>query len=276
MNLKVVNFRRYTTLLTIAIFFLSAALPLSQAISNCPTSGVPVTANLTLNSPCTYTSENGITLGANSITLNCNGNSITFSGSGNYVGIGVIGYSAVTIENCHVNGFHTGFDIVSSPLTTLKGNTATNAVYGFDVLYSPSTVLGGSAAMGNTATGSSYGFYIYQSFNNQISGNTATGNTNGFYVVDSVGTIINGNTASMNTNSGFYFTYSLFPNTQYKVANNKADSNGATGYYDYTVGAGSLGLGNTYTGNECNSNGIYGSDDAVAGIAPAGLCTPQG
>jgi len=276
MNLKVVNLRRCTALVIVAIFLLSVALPFSHAISNCPTSGVPVTANLTLNSPCTYTSENGISLGANSITLNCAGFAITFSGSGSYEGIAVVGFSSVTIENCPVTGFTTGFYVLSSPRTTLKGNSATNDHYGFYVLYSPSTVIGSSAATGNTATSDFYGFDITQSFNDQISGNTATVNKYGFYVVDSVGAIIISNTASSNTIDGFYFYYSLFPNTQYKVTANTADLNGVTGYYDYTVGAGNLGLANTYTNNECSGNSFYGSDDGYAGIAPAGLCTPQG
>jgi hypothetical protein len=108
-------------------------------------------------------------------------------------------------------------------------------------------------------------------------------------VVD-VGSTISNNIATSSTattsNSGygFYltgFVYSSsyilpwFPNTQYTVSGNKADNN-QYGYYDVSIGTDNLGLGNTYTGNECSGNGLYGSYDGQANFGPAGLCTPQG
>jgi len=271
--LEHVQLRRLIALLVVTIV-LATALPLSNAVpSNCPNSGVPVTTNLSLNSNCTYTTQNGILLGKSGITLNCKGHSITENSANNQavIGVEVIGYSGITIENCKVTGFLTGFFVESSPRTILKGNSASNANYGFEVEYSPFSVLSGS----NATTTSAAGFYIALSFNDKLSGNNATaGISDGFAIASSIGTSLSDNNASGNGSRGFDLSGGL-PSTQYTLNNNKADNN-QYGYYDDTVGAGSLGLGNTYTNNECHGNTIYGSYDGNANLGPAGLCTPQG
>jgi parallel beta-helix repeat protein len=296
------------SVVAVACLLASAALPLSHATSNCPTSGVPITANLILNSDCTYTSQEGIVLGANGITLDCAGHSIKFSGSGSYTGISNQEGTAIkgdTVKDCKLSGgwnqgmvlqFMTGLTLTANTITgpglgslsrgfnlenvgpaTITGNTVASYMYGF-YMYD----VGSVTLSGNTATGTSSGddgFYVEYGYGLTISGNTATGFTTGygFYIDDSgpieyggPGGSLASNTASHNE-YGFYMDWS----SGFALVLNKADSNSQYGFDDYSYGSGPFGLGNTYSSNECSSNGV-GSYDEEAGYGPAWLCTPQG
>jgi parallel beta-helix repeat protein len=132
-----------------------------------------------------------------------------------------------------------------------------------------------STLTGNKATSSYYGIDIGGSFKIKLTGNTATGITQGgFYFEDDVGASISSNTAT-NNYYGFYMDVNYIPNPGMTLKGNTADSN-HYGYYDNTYGTGTIGLGNTYSSNECSGNTNYGSYGEVWGWGPMGICTPQG
>lgn len=270
MNLKILRARSLVAVVAVLVVAVSAALPLSQAAA-CPTQGVPITTSWTLTSNCTYSTagENGIVLGANGITLDCKGHTITYSVSTvNDPIIVLSGYTGDTIKNCVVVSPTSGLGIGAFAVSglTLAGNTVVGATdYAFKIAWASNVVLTGNTASSCT----NEGFYLDYVFNLVMSGNTASC-YNGFDLQNGQGGILTGNKATGNTEYGFYFD-----NTQYTLKSNKADSN-AYGYYDDTVGPGTIGLGNTYVNNECSGNTSDGSYDAYASFGPAFLCTPQG
>jgi parallel beta-helix repeat protein len=247
MSLKI-DARRLLALLVVASFLGAASIPLTYA-TNCPASGFTITASLTLTGPCTYTGTEGFGLGANGITLNCNGHTISYTGTAYFTdGLWVDpGYVGDTIKNCQLTGAWDGaISAEAVSLLTLTGNSVTGAKYGFYLTYASNVAL-----MGNTATGSGdYGFYLDDVFNGLVTHNTATSSgIDGFHVFNGQGVVFKGNSA---------------------------DSNTGYGYFDNSVGPGTIGLGNTYIGNECNGNTSGGSYDGAALFGPAFLCTPQG
>jgi len=269
MNLKIVNVKRWVVLLTVAIIFLPAALPLTQAAA-CPAQGVPITTSWRLSSDCTYSTagENGIVLGASGITLDCKGHTITFTVTGPSSAIVVgRGYTGDTIQNCLVSSSAT-YGIFAAFVSglTLTGNSATSALYAFYFVYVSNIVL-----TGNTASGSPEGFYCYEyCYNMVFTGNTAQGNGNGFFFHSAVGGTLTSNKAIGNFGDGFFFDSA---SGQFTLKSNKADSN-SYGYYDDTTGAGTIALGNTYINNECSLNTSHGAYDETAGIYPAAMCVP--
>jgi len=278
MNLKIDN-RMVLGVVAIVCFLASAVLPLATATSNCPASGVPITSSLTLNSDCTYTSQNGIELGANSITLNCANHNIIFSGAGNYKGIYNEKGAAVTgdtVENCKVNGgwqWGMYFEFMSG--LTLRGNNIAGSVtgsgYGIYMEY-----VGPATISGNTIKAYEDGVYCDEYCSSlTVSGNTATGTSSddyGFYLDDSCNLLLSGNTATSNSYAGFYMDDAA----GFTLRANTANSNGYAGFYDDSYGSGPFGIGNIYSGNTCKLNGSYGSYDGEANEGPAYLCTPQG
>jgi parallel beta-helix repeat protein len=304
MNLKISHSRCLLAFLAVVCVATSAVLPsvhAQAAVGPCPPDNNPyvLTTSLTLNADCTY-KDNGIVLAASGITLNCAGNTISYTGTpwaapappsgkatptppvqpkpgspaqpGEYYGILVYG-SGNTVENCKVTGFYWNFLVGNSPSTKFTGNTASNGGEAFWMCCSPSSTL-----TGNTATNNYYGIGVGESFKVKFSGNTATGSKAsdgaGFYFEDDVGASISTNTATNNP-YGFYMDIYFIPNPGMTLKGNKADNN-HYGYYDKTYGTGTLGLGNTYSSNECSGNTNYGSYGEWWGYGPMGICTPQG
>ncbi len=70
----------------------------------------------------------GLSIGANDITLNCNGREI--SGDPDETGILLVDRTGVTVRTCRINGFFHGIRLFSSSGNTLLSNTITPFVFG--------------------------------------------------------------------------------------------------------------------------------------------------
>ena len=146
-----------------------------------PVCGATLTANTTLTANIGPCSGNGLIIGANGITLDCAGHTISGTGTGN--GITLSGLNKVTVKNCEVTGFGFGFYLQESSHNTLTKNTANSNV--------------------------DQGFYLTITSNgNTLSENTA--NSNGYYgfelVFSSIKNTLTKNTANSNTHYGYYDT----------------------------------------------------------------------
>ncbi len=111
-----------------------------------------------------------IIIGADGITLDCAGHTVSGIGSG--TGINLTERTGVTIKNCQVTGFRVGFNIVSSSHNTLTKNTANgNVVHGFLLITSTDNTLTKNEANDN----GSHGFFLISSSGNTLTKNAACG-----------------------------------------------------------------------------------------------------
>jgi parallel beta-helix repeat protein len=86
---------------------------------------------ITTNTTLTADHQGPVVIGADGITLDCAGH--TISGPGN-VGIDLSGRTGVTVKNCTVTGFGIGFQLGNSFQNTLVANASTgNGASGFAV-----------------------------------------------------------------------------------------------------------------------------------------------
>lgn len=97
---------------------------------------------------------------------------------------------------------------------------------------------------------------------NTVSKNQATDNGNGIGLYDTTNNLIDHNTASNSDGPGFFVDATSTGNF---LTTNKATKNFTFGMEDESVGAGTGGTANSYSGNSCTGNGTAKSD-------PAGLC----
>src|SRR5208337_5042768 len=98
----------------------------STLVSSPPPVFAQIGCDTTITTKTTLTADigpcigDGLTIGANGITLNCAGHTI----SGNIaVGINLTGLAKVKVENCNIVGFYDGFYISGSSGNTLSANT---------------------------------------------------------------------------------------------------------------------------------------------------------
>jgi len=154
-----------------------------------------ITSDTTLTQNYTCSSGGGITIGADNITLDCDGYSLTGSGSNN--GISVNSYSNVTIKNCSLTNFYVGTYFIYSSNNILTNNIATSSYIGF---FFDSGAY--NNIISNTANNNQYGIYLNPSAdNNNITNNTLTNNSNiGVYINAGSNNIINFNKIYNNTN----------------------------------------------------------------------------
>jgi parallel beta-helix repeat protein len=120
----------------------------------------------------------------------------------------------------------------------------------------------------NTAKGNEQGFRDQGTMNTFIDNVSRKNTIQGFFVEGTDG-VFTSNKVRNNAGDGFEATVASSGNTfDSNKSNQNGDAVGEFGYDDDSVGGGTLGTDNTYTGNKCNSNFDGGSD-------PSGLCTPQ-
>ncbi|MEM7820715.1 MAG: NosD domain-containing protein, partial [Candidatus Aenigmatarchaeota archaeon] len=132
----------------LGLLFALAAFSSPAAALSC---GDTITASTTLTGNLGPCSGNGIVIGANNIELNCNGYSITGTGTGNGIYLG--GRTNVTIKNCIISKFSYGIYLYSSSNNTLTNNTANS--------------------------NSNWGIYLKSNSNyNTLTNNTANSNSN--------------------------------------------------------------------------------------------------
>jgi len=208
------------------------------------------------------------TIGADNVTLDCNGHSITGSGSDD--GVNAAGHSNVTVKNCVITGFTYGIEFNGASYGTIENNTVSD--YDGLILFSSSDIniinnnvssnhngiylsssnhnnitnntansneyagiyLGScsnNAIYNNTVDSNNRGIEVDSGQNNSVTNNDAGSNTVGIQSSDSHGTIAN-NTIGL---SGYYGIY-LTGGSNITIANNTVGSSGAYGIYSGTSG----------------------------------------
>ena len=246
--------------------------------------GSTITTSTTLNENIGPCSASGLVIGANGITLNCAGYTVSGTSSNAQGGVSLSGKTKVTVENCKVTGFRYGFYLHSSSSSnTFIGNNAANNSYcGFYLTHSSSdTFIGNNAANnsfcgfylagsssknildGNTASFNWwFGFFLAgSSSKNTLSGNTATNESNGFGISSSSSNTLSGNTA-IQDGSGFYLDRS----SDNAFIGNTADGNSA-GFYIFGSSNSNAFIGNTADGNSADGFYLFGSSNSNAFIA---------
>jgi hypothetical protein len=109
-----------------------------------PTDGCTISQNTTFNTG-NYVLPNGITIGGDSFTLDCNGSTL-LQGSGGYTATGIsnVGRDSVTIKNCVISGYNYGVRIttpgginpcstINPPTSGVSENLTINATTGISV-----------------------------------------------------------------------------------------------------------------------------------------------
>jgi parallel beta-helix repeat protein len=239
------------------------------AIAASPPCGSTITTDTTLDSDMTC-SGTAITIGADNITLDGAGHTITGDTSGG--GVENYGYNYVTVKNCTVTNFNHGIFFQSCSHSTLDSNTVSSNVGagnagggGMNLQYGSnnsltnntvnSNVAGGigvssssSNLTNNTANSNSTAIGIdIEGSNNVVTSNTANLNGTGLKIGGANNNVLSSNTA--NFNSDGIFLYASNSNT---LDSNTADSNGAYGIWVFYSN------GNIITGNTVKSNGNDG------------------
>ena len=253
-----------------------------------PVCGATITKNTILTGNIGPCSGAGLIIGANGITLNCAGLTISGKTGNTNDGISLSGRTGVTVKNCKVTGFYDGFYLEHSSGNSLLGNTANSNGRdcnnnGFALYDSSSNTLTKNTANSN----GEHGFSLLESSGNSLLGNTANSNGIlcggiGFYVFDSSSNTLTGNKANSNSNYGFWFVGST--NTGNSLTKNTANSNTWYGYLDETssssAGVPHWDTANSYgttvaafstTGDKGTGNGhylAYGNADLDTATSP--------
>jgi len=187
--------------------------------------GDTITSDTTLTSDLTDCPGNGLIIGADNITLDCQGHTIDGDGSGGGDGIVVSGRSWDTIKNCTVTDFAYGISLSWSSNNTLTDNTAnSNHIYGFFVSDSSSNTLTGSTANGNRIDG----IYLQASYtntNNTLSGSTVRDNVGAGVQLGGNFNTLSGSTIRNNGGAGVYVFATNTLNSSV-VCSNKLDISG--------------------------------------------------
>ncbi|MFH1505644.1 MAG: NosD domain-containing protein, partial [archaeon] len=119
---------------------------------------------------------NGLIIGADDITLDCNGHSISGDSVGTDFGVHLNLMDGVTIKNCNIEGFHTGIFLQTSDFNTIIDNNLMNNQNGVKL----ATFSDSNSVFNNTMDYNSVeGLGIYSSDDNLITYNDMRWNGNG-------------------------------------------------------------------------------------------------
>jgi len=217
----------------LAPYYMDEAMTALQNASFC--CGETVTADYTLPADLSC-SGTGLTIGAENITLDCAGKSITGNGGGNGI------YSEknnVTIKNCTIQSFSSGIRFYGGSNNKILNSTITsNAAYG---IYLDSSQFG-SIISNNVSSNLGSGIYLISSNFNNFTSNIVQGNTNDGIQLESSAYAILSNNTFTNNNQGIYITGGGSTNDTLRY--NKVYSNSG---YDL-IGCGGC-SGHNFTGN---------------------------
>jgi parallel beta-helix repeat protein len=273
----------------------------------------PVHANgIAINSDTTLTTDlaSPVKIVSDNITLNCDGHTITGTGSSSGSGILLEYRTGVTIMNCIVTNFEHGITLYESTDITLKGNTTfSNLEDGIELSESDGNVVKHNV----TSSNGEYGILLSGSDDNTVNGNTVQNNNrNGIHFSDGYSNIVMNNLATGNSHAGIALGDSLFN----IVKDNTGNSNGLYGievgdadnnilmknWTEGNVGDGVLicARNNTIKKNTSVNNGGFGfsyilegtsfcedvgptntfsknkcTGNTLGGSDPTGLCGPQ-
>jgi len=174
--------------------------------------GDNVTADLTLTENLDCIDSTGLIIGADNLTLDCDGFTINGNGVTNQPGIDNSGFDNVTIKNCIINDFDNGIIFHDgADYGFLENNTAISNFVGFYFANNVFNTLINNTATGSTASGFTFGGCS----NNILINNTATSNGGrgfNFWSLNNVNNSFTGNRACSNTeydlaDSGFDNTW---------------------------------------------------------------------
>ena len=222
---------------------------------------------ITTNTTLTSDHQGPVVIGADDITLDCAGH--TISGPGQ-VGIDLTFRTGVTVKRCMITGFSTALFVSQSVgNNTFVGNLASEGGDGFTVDDADRNTFEANRAENNTGRGffvfsgsantfvanqaqanEEAGFRVDPGFNNVFTQNSAVDNGAGFALDEgSTGNTFNGNVARANHADGFNAQSS----SRNVFTKNTAEANYGNGFQ---ILAGSS--GNTLTGNVAKSNSAQG------------------
>ncbi|HEV2120368.1 MAG TPA: right-handed parallel beta-helix repeat-containing protein [Candidatus Bathyarchaeia archaeon] len=206
----------------------------------------PVSTNTTLTTDLT----GRIVIGADNVTLNCNGHTIqgitTDQLAGAYPGILLNNRRGVIVENCRVTNFYIGIQLLSSTRSLVFHNSAYSNSYGY--MITQSTL---DALFLNNATNNLHdGFRLEASSLIGLAGNRANINhDNGFLLISSPSNGILFNSANGNGAYGFALTSHSSNNL---VQSNLACTNSIFDAYQDTTSTGNIYRNNIF----CKTSGL--------------------
>jgi parallel beta-helix repeat protein len=229
-----------------------------------------VTASITLAADLNCPGTNGLRAGADGITINLGGHTISGDTTGGTIGVSVSGHSRVKVTNGIITGFEFGTYFSGAPTGSMTGLVVRANSYGSDIYASPGVKISGNlfaptgtgmfiqsdetTVSGNTVVGGTQnGIFIYFASGVTVTKNTVTAGGTGItdWGVDSV---ISSNTVSANTNSGV-----VSINSGSEITKNTFQGNQQYGIY--LSGANGITVSsNTVVGNQ--ADGIYVDADS--------------
>jgi parallel beta-helix repeat protein len=254
------------------------------------TMGTDVT--LTGNMNCSGTNDYGLIAGANGITINLGGYTLTVDN--NETGVDVEGYNNVTVENGTIEMSHPGgtngyYGIYADDgnSNTFTNLTIENGEEGIEAEYETNDVVSGNTVRYNTDEG----IYYEYGADNLIAGNVAHDNADeGIELDEETGTTVNSNYSQFSGDDNFYDDDSAWTTWSGNIAtgaayegfdisesgygavsliNNGSRVNGGEGFYTYANFTSPYGDWysvqapySTYSGNQSIYNGSYGWEAA--------------
>ncbi|MEO9320526.1 MAG: right-handed parallel beta-helix repeat-containing protein [Nitrososphaera sp.] len=130
-----------------------------------------LTSNTKLADDITCTDDQGLAIGANNITLDCNGHAVNNITPFNFgTGIKLSGISGAKIKNCSVTGEFYGFNLANSSNNVLTGNTVNDSTFGFYIGYNSNY---NKLINNNSTISNSENFALYSNTHNTLAGNYA-------------------------------------------------------------------------------------------------------
>lgn len=178
--------------------------------------GDTLTADRTLNESdyLVGCSNYGLTIGADNVTLDCNGTSITGDGTweGEYAYRGVYTeYDGATIKNCDISGFYNGIRTNDGIGNTITGNTLHDDWKGVWINYDSYDLIEGNNASYNEDAGIVARYGGYNEGNNQIIENNVDHNTyggglsqSGIRLYEEYADVVQGNNITYSGDRGIY------------------------------------------------------------------------
>jgi parallel beta-helix repeat protein len=218
--------------------------------------GATVFTDVTLHENLTCAGA-GLIAGADGITIDLNGHSLTGSGTG--IGIDVVNRTDITILGGTIASFFTGIRLQNSTFVQIKGNQLLNNTDGVDIQAgSADSTIQENVFVGNRTRGV---MLRGDTARNAIKENRFTGNRVGVLVNGPVDTVVKENVIETSGLAGIRVGVTATANI---VIENEVTSNSVG--IDFIVGAGGAGaVGNTFkenaiASNTCGLNGPFGGN----------------
>jgi len=271
------NLLLFCAIFTLSYLLLFIARPVQAADCGGATAcacGDTVIASTTLAADldCSAGPNNSLIVGANNITINGGGHSLTGPGGTKSIGVSVNTYNGITIINfSNIINFHRGIFFSSSSNGTIQEVTISSSTNGIELNASNSNNLNYNTLnsntkgvyldnsdfntiLANTASANFQGIYLANSDNNELTENVISSSTNnGIHLATSANNTLSGNLVSDNL-SGFYFADSSLND----ISNNTSTAN--MNGFDLQ-GSDSNTLSDNYA--SANENGFYLSESTA-------------